>query len=473
MRPFQTYFQRTLAKYTGALVLCAPFWLACNDGEMTGQDTDDDLPPALIETCTEDKDCESYEICEQDVCIVGDRNNTLDESRRLRFDEPRSGVIEPAGDIDYFQFETLSPGQWVLLETVTQRETSEDIDTVVRLFQSNGLEHAAMDNYDLYRIVAADSSLVAYLPTAGTWYVSVEDVSTYYEQTSLRGGRDFNYELSLTRFDSVTAEAGSPLIVDLETGSQISRRGVLIETEGDVDELVLRAPYDGELLHVSGGRNIPGSSLITDVTFSLNGETVMRQTALGDESYGHVFRSQAEDYIVSVTDAQGRGGLNYWTVLYFRTFEPLSSFGVTFWGTDIYQEETEPNNDASTAEPMLRTDEVTASELVWLGGFVEGRINEAGDEDWYAFEIASGQNTTVRCYADRFGSLVDIAFELLDQDLNVVEAATEYAPWTAPHIYNVEDSSSRYLRVYAEDDSWGPSSFYRCQLVESDWTVAP
>lgn len=441
--------------------------LACNGGKPTGTDTDE--PVAIDEVCVEDDECESDEICDDEACVPGDRDNSIDEATLLRFDEPRSGVINPAGDKDYFSFETLSPGQWVLLQTTNERATAEDLDTVVRIYQANGLEHAAMDNYDLYRISGADSSLVAYLPTAGTWYVSVEDVSTYYELSPLRGSSRFSYGLELTSFSANTAEGGDPLLVELETGTRISRRGVLIGNPGDADQLVLRAPFAGQVLQVSAtGAN--GSQLVADVSFELDGELLMRQRDLRSGSYGQVLQSVADDYLVTVTDAAGGGSADHWTVLYFRTYDPGAS--VTFWGTTVYEPEEEPNDDDVTANVLLRSDQTTTTGLNWSGAFLEGRIDGEGDSDWFKFTIDPGNLFTIRCYADRFGSLVDLGLEILRDDLSPIETVSDYDVWSAPQRYNLEGGEARYVRVFAEDDSFGPGAYYRCTVVESDWEVA-
>jgi hypothetical protein len=452
--------------------LALAWWacMACTGATQTDKaDTDDD-PDVITETCSGDQDCEDHEICDEDeTCVTGDRDNEFDAATLLRFDEPRTGVIEPAGDKDFFTFETLSPGQWVLVETINEREEAEDLDTVVRIYQANGREHAAMDNYDIYRITAADSSLVAYLPLAGTWYVSVEDVATYYDLDEARGGSDFTYELRLTTFTATTSESGDPLLVELADGNRISRRGVLIDSEGDSDELVLRAPYDGEVLQVTA-TDAAGSALVADVSFSLGGDVVMRQPDLGTGNYGMVLDSVSDDYVVTVTDASGNGSQDHWTVLYFRTYEPDAS--VSFWGVTPYEPEDEPNDDRETAEFITRTDESTSTGLLWSGGFVEGRIDAEGDIDWYNFTIAPGNLLTVRCYADRFGSLVDLGFELLDGDGTSLQVVNDYDEWSAPQVFNVEGAEARYLRVFGEDAGFGPSAWYRCTLIESDWTVA-
>jgi hypothetical protein len=446
---------------------------ACGGDQKT--DTDSDTPVTILdgEPCTEDLECDFGYICgADDICEYGDRDNSFDDAAEIRFNEDAEGVIVPGGDIDYFKFETLSPGQWVSIQTLNERTETDDLDTVVRLFQSNGQEHAFADNFDIYRISGADSRVIAYLPTAGEWFVTVEDASTFYAADESRGSEDYTYTLQLTSFTGVVTES-EPLVVELERGTQIASRAVLLATEGDEDEIVLEVPYDDRVVEISGASGIPGSAVTANVEVLRDSETLAEQTDLGDGNYAQILSSEAGRYTLRMSDAAGGGSQDHWFVVYMRTYEEDGI--VTFWGDTTYEYEAEPNDDAATASPSNQLSESTGTGLDYEANYVEGIIDAAGDEDWYAFTVPNGQRTlTIRCYADRFGSLADIAIEVLDDEGNVVADATEYADFTAPQAFNIElESSGAYnLRVFAEDDLAGAAAFYRCQMLRTDWTVA-
>lgn len=459
-------------RMTSLMMMSALLLAACSNGKQT--DADSDIPPVpdTAVLCITDDDCsEGFACADNGLCAPVDGDNSFEEATSILFNEEATGIINPAGDIDYFVFETNSPGQWVTIQTINERTVVDDLDTVIRLYESNGLEHAAADNFDIYRISGADSRIIAYLPNAGQWFVTVEDVSTYYDLEEKRGEEDYEYTLQVDAFTGVVTEAG-PLAVTLERGTQIASRAILLATEGDVDEIVLDVPFDDRVVEISGGTDIPGSDAIPDIKILKDGEVVSHQRDLGDGNYAHVFHSEAGSYTIQATDAAGAGSNDHWYVLYMRTYDEDGV--VTFWGTSDYDYETEPNEDTATASASTSTSLTTTSGLDYVTNNVEGIIDADGDIDVYTFDVPAGQlNLTVRCYGDRFGSTADLAFDLLDGDGNVLETVTNYQTWSAPQTYNYEvTAGTHHIRVYAEDDAFGPAAFYRCQMLRTDWTVA-
>jgi hypothetical protein len=448
------------------LLLAAP--AAC----VGGPTDNDDGPPPVANTCSEDDDCDAGLICDNtDTCVVGDRDNEPASATPMLFNEERDGVIEPPGDADYFSFETLEDGVWVVITTVHDRDAS-DLDTVVHLYGADGRERAWADNYDLYSVVSTDSNLIAWLPRAGTWYVMVEDTSTFYGADEPRGDEDFAYTLTLGEFTVTTDEGGDVPVVELENGSSVSRRAVLIGEPGDVDTLEVQAPYDGRLLQVTAGTGVVDSDLTARVSLFRDDVLVMRQDDLRSGTYGMLPQSVEGSYELQIDDADGGGSDDAWTVLYFRTYDEDAS--VTFWGDTRYEDEAEPNDDVTAALEVDTTSESTSSGLDYDGAYVEGRIDAPDDQDWFAIDLDQDRQLTVRCYADQVGSIADLAFDLYDPDGALVSTTTDYDDWTAPQLYNepIEADGTWTLRVYAEQPEFGPAAWYRCQLFDTDWDVA-
>lgn len=456
------------------MILWLALWLGC-DGETDPKGIDtpiDEGDDTGAVACDDDGGCEDLEICgDEGFCEPGDRNNAFDDAEELLFNQTASGVIQSEGDVDYFRFETLEDGQWVLIQTVHPTDEEENLDTVVRLYRTNGQEHAWADNYDQYRISSADSSLVAWLPTAGEWLVSVEDVSSYYGLDELRGSADFTYELTLEEFDAVVPEDDDPLEVELESGTRLARRAVLIEEPGDVDEILLITPYDDRQVQVTGGLGLLGTDLTLDVSFSLDDQTLMRQPHLREDTYGMLLYGDAEEYTVRLTDRDGGGGDNHWFVVVFRTFEEDDAMG--FWGDASYDMEEEPNDDPLTAPEVDMDRESTSGGEDYQAAFVEGTIDVMGDVDAWTVPVESGNNLTVRCYADRVGSVADLVLEVRDVDGTELESASEYSEWSAPQLYNyaVGDRDAVVITVHDAGDTFGPAAFYRCQFFDTDFDV--
>lgn len=403
---------------------------------------------------------------------MGDRHNSLQDAMTILFNDDVEEVIAPAGDVDWYSFETLQAGQWVLLETISE---SADLDTVVTLYASNGIEHAHMDNFDLYRITRADSSLVAWLPTAGTWYVAVEDVGTYYELEELNGGASYTYTLQLSTYEATTREGDpEPVVeIDLPNGETLFREGVLIDEDGDTDLLEVTMPAGGGVLQITGGNYIDGSQAVPAITVEdADGNTVLQQDALGDGRYGILFGAEQGTYTVHARDGLGNGGNDHWYVLYFRTYEEGAT--TTFFGATEYDVELEPNDTPEEAWFPEVNPGSNNQDLEFLGSYMEGQIEAPGDDDWYAFSVFGTDMITVRCYADRFGSLADLAFELYNPAAELVETVTEYDGLTSPQLYNWEapETGEYRIRVYDELGEGGPGHNYRCQVVQTDWEVA-
>ncbi len=213
--------------------------VACG-GKDDEEPTDDGTEPP---ECVEDTDCERLvAICEAGACVDSDRDDDFGSARAIELgeDNARAGVIFPEGDVDTFVYEAAEP-QWVSVRTVTQDESP--LDTVVQVWNADGDLHAAGDDYPVwpYRVSGFDTVLYAYLPSAGTWYVTVEDASTFYGEEP-RAGEDFTFDV-LIREANGTREPDAiddPAVdVTVADGNTVYVTGVLIEEPGDSDYLEL------------------------------------------------------------------------------------------------------------------------------------------------------------------------------------------------------------------------------------------
>ena len=106
---------------------------------------DDDTGP--IDTgsapeCLEDDACGDNEICEEQVCIVGDRDDTFEDAGPLLkvqdLDDPnvKTGLIHTPGDVDHYVYTNLEP-EWVRISTITDGG-DDGLDTVLSVFAADG-----------------------------------------------------------------------------------------------------------------------------------------------------------------------------------------------------------------------------------------------------------------------------------------------------------------------------------------------
>jgi hypothetical protein len=439
------------------------------DDPVTGDD--DDAPDCLV-----DDDCGSAEICEEAFCVEGDRDNAFADATPILQNEPHGGVIVPAGDVDTYAYTSLGP-EWLRIETTTIGDPLYNLDTVVRVFAANGAEHAVMDNFPTGRVSTYDTVLIVYLPRADTWYVTVEDVTTYYTafftEDEHRGGSDFTYELSLEGDVGTTSESDSSTdpsaTVEISTGASIWYVGVNLETPGDSDFLTLDLPFEGYPLDVFGHSDIPGSPARARVRlFDPSGALALEKDDLGDEGQASYFDPVAGDWLLEATDVDGAGSDDSWYVVYVRSYEEGAYH--PYFGYTVYEDEVEPNDDRSDAVPLTLVESLFDTGDSYHGQYLQGRFDDVGDEDWFVVTTDLDEKVTVRCFSELFGSLADLQVGLFDGDFEITPADQGLVPTDlGQYLWNVEvpGPGAYSVRLTSPSAVFGAGAYYRCRILQS------
>ena len=246
---------------------------------------------------------------------------------------------------------------------------------------------------------------------------------------------------------------GDPSVrFNLSSGSTIYAWGIVLEEPGDIDWTTADMPWGDAPFEVWAPEAIPGSALtaVVDVTDE-TGITHMHKVDVGPEGYGSTFYSDQQDFTLAVSDAEGGGSLDHWTVLYLRTRD--EGYG--------NQREAEPNDDLADATPL-------DSEVVSDGGvttdrsFLQGRIDGVDDVDSYRFGATAGGKLRLVCSSDSYGALGDVDVTLVDpegNDVITLEDGDDLAPDG-----EVEDlvTGAYTLQFRAKDGAFGPGVYYRC-----------
>ncbi|MGC6494127.1 MAG: hypothetical protein ACON5B_14935 [Myxococcota bacterium] len=449
------------------LLLVLPF--GCADEATTPP-----APTVNLSACSTDEDCSSTEICEADVCVEGDRDNGLDEATPLLFDDVVSGEINPAGDVDWYAFETIIDGQWVEVSTPFEGHESSPASTAIRILASNGQLIAEGDAFDIYNITRSDASVVAYLPTAGTYYITVEDIDTWSDLGQKRGGPDYTYGLELTGFGAVLGLGD--LDFELTSGTSIFRRGVLLTEANDAASVTftLGADLSGRPVQVTGMNGLESSDLNLGVQMRQDKDVFAEQVSLGGERM--ILRPNTEDgsYTLDLYDSNDGIGTNRWGVFYVRSYD--ADDALTFFGTTPYESEQEPNT--IDAQALTLTSGTTESGLSFDGYYVEGVLDAADDSDVFAFDVPpsgkEAERITVRCYGDRFGSRADLNAEVLLPGGGSFTLIEDGEAGTSPTAYNLPTSEAGTYTLALTDvlGTGDASAFYRCQIFVTDWDVA-
>ena len=276
--------------------------------------------------------------------VEDDHGNTFDTATTLSLGASEEGRIDPINDIDMFKLDLSGESE----PTTVRIYATGDLDSVGRLFDSDGSILASNDDYDGYNF-----QIVETLPS-GIYYVSVQsyfnseigDYALHAEEvppddhanstdgatpinlgSSVTGSIDPGYDVDMFKLD--LSDASEPTPVWLYTSGNLYTSGQLYDSEGSV--LQSNQFYDGQ------------------------------------------------NFQIVETLASG---------IYYVSVE--SSYSSTVGDYTLHAEEAPPDDHANT------TDGATP---IALGSSVTGRIFPGLDVDMFKLDLSgASESTTVRLY---------------------------------------------------------------------------
>ncbi|MFK7928865.1 MAG: hypothetical protein AB8H79_11805 [Myxococcota bacterium] len=450
----------TLSVIARRMLAAAPLIALACSGDAVDPDPDPE-DTADLDECAEDNECGINQICEDDACITGDRDDTFDGARTAYLvqdeDDPNvsTGLIHAPGDVDHFVY-TASEPQWLRVWTQSNENAPEALNTVVSVFRDNGALHHFMDETGTGSLSVYDTRMQVYLPEAGTWYFRVEDISTFSGEGEPRGDQSWEYRFGIESWGSISEEPDS---VDdtsirflMSNGTTIYPWGVLIDEDGDVDYTTAAMPHTDAPFEIWAPTDIPGSTLDARVEVrDAEGTLVLRKDSIGDTGYASYFQGYKTTWDVRVSAVDGKGGPNAWTVLYLRT--RAEGYG--------NPREVEPNNAAAEAN-IVEQERYTNNGVTSDRGFLQGILSEPGDEDRYSISVVDGGGIRMVCSSSSYGSLGDVNVEVYDAEgasLGVFEDGDD----SAPDVTLTDLSAGVHqLRFFEADGAGDPSIYYRC-----------
>jgi len=443
----------------------------CNGKATTGDDTDaatttDDTTPYSTSSseCAEDEDCSGWQICDDAVCVSGDRNNDFEEAESVLWETGTTGYLQSNDDVDYYAFGA-DGGEWI--RVTTEPLGSEDMNTVVSLYDPNGKLHHIEDDFPTGPVSTYDTVLYAYLPTAGTWLLAVEDLDG-------ASGSDFSYELVVQETGAHTSESDSfddpASSVTAESSATIWTVGVLLEEVGDVDYINLDLPYEDCPVLIYGAAYDGGTDAVATVElYTPEQQRLLRKEGLGPEGIAQHYGVSGGRAVIAATDASGQGGDDHWFFVYILIGEP-----------GAYPRETEPNDYDVEASPLPAFDAYTSSSGDYLATTIWGDIESSYDEDWYRVEVdaeADGRRLHVFGSSGRYGSLMTPRVEVFDEWGAPLEGDTFIDDGdNFPDLANlgpVSEGSVYFIRVTDEYGSYGLDHTYRISpyLAEFEYST--
>jgi hypothetical protein len=453
----------------------ACLWAVACNGEKATEPVDSVDTDLSAEGCETHDECDDFEICgDSGTCIDGDLDNAYEDAAVIRQGEVGEGIIHPDGDVDFYVYETTGP-EWIRIDTRTnvddcvQTEADSDdpheseVNTVVEIREENGALYAAMNNSTIgqvgYSFTNFDSVLHAYLPSAGNWYITVQDWTSWSDDApTLLSGTDFVYCLEVKPFSDTTSEPDTiegVSLTDTVREGNIAVIGALIETDGDSDYVTLTVENTHPMYALTH-TDVAGSTATPMVRLHDGLDVLSEKQNLGTDGYLMYFSPDTKDYTLELTDTLGAGGDNNWFVVHMMSI-----------ASDTLVEELEPNDKLS--EPHALTTETRftdSNNTPYEYAYVTGALVEDGDKDVFTVAANADEYLSIRCTSDAVGSLGLLQGEFLDTGKNSVATSLEGND-EAPDIdnYLVTSAGDHYIRITAEDDGeFGLGSYYSCSV---------
>lgn len=354
---------------------------------------------------------------------TGDGNDSFAEADPVTLGESVMARIDPAGDLDYFTFEGTA-GDWLLVDTDANPDSMDGLlDTVVTLYDAS--MNIIAENDDGLPRVSPDSELITQLPSTGTYYVLVQEFSTWERAPepadTPEGMATFVYELLVTTLDdelnqiNIDVEPNN----DAASAQNMTRQGnfgVLagsFDSAGDTDvyAFVMGAnPNPNFFIMPIGPTGYGAPELPTSiyVTTEDGSDIVARLTPNSDGQFGMFEFDPSLPFGRYNVHVEGNAG----------------SYAIkTFIGGDNPPEEEEMTNGDPATPEMLEFTPVEGMETVERA-FVLAQL-PAGDTDYFVVNAGAGNVISATCGSRTSGSgIQDLTVELTDTAGMLLAGAT-------------------------------------------------
>ncbi len=420
-----------------------------DDDDDNGADDDD-----VADECDEDSECSAWEICEEHLCIDGDRNNAFDEAVLVSDGSELTGYINPAGDVDYFRMQG-ERGSFFRAYAFTEDGSDEEgLDTVLSFYDDDESEQGYNDTFErLSNLYGTDAVYIGCTATDDTYYLTLEDYGTFVNDPgSYAGGSDYTYTLMVSAMeDSATETEPNDTLGDADDSGiedyniSYDRAGV-IGDDGDVDLWAVTVD-PGSRLRIYGYEHTASDLSSRYRVLDGDGEVMATYEGLGWELDAGVPVLNETVYI-EVGDAGGSGSDEHCYVMHLAA-DPMG---------EMYYAEAEPNDEFGQ-ELLQQNDSDTLA--------VAGAVSPAGDVDRFTFIATGGEEIDVTLHARTYGSELAAHVRVLDPALT--ELASVDVPGAEDAVIEgleLTDPGSYHFEVTAADPADGGADHWYALYVE-------
>ncbi len=399
----------------------------------------------------------------------GPANDSFETARTVTTDGTAvAGAIARPGAVEYYRFEGTA-GAWISINTEANPDDDpEMIDTVITLYDASHAQLAADD--DAQPRVNTDSEIIIRLPATGTYFVKVEDYSSWITDDDIapEGMPSFQYELSVS-----TLSAGGPLVFDPETGDTAADAAAMtfggssgnvafvfgtFDDATDVDVFRFTMPGTGnrllDLNLMPAGTDGYGSTRAPARVWVTNADGTSILARIEPRSADQLEMMPPLEggttYLLFVDAGGGTAGSNDHYV--FKAFA----------GTENPSEnEVTPNSNDTIAD-------ATALTMAEGRGFILATLPPS-DVDVFSFSVPAGQQVSVYCGAQSSGSgLRGLSAKLVSADDTELASASPETPTDGASIraFRPTAAGTYYLRLTAaSQDAVVVGDYVRCGVV--------
>lgn len=400
------------------LVLAGAMAFGCDDAPAdpdAGPDMEDSGPTPMVDSGPT-----------PDAGPGGDGNDSFGEADPITLGMPAEGrAISEPGDLDYYSFEG-TEGQWISITTEANPDDDpEMVDTVLTLYDASMSQIA--ENDDAIPRANTDSEIITRLPADGTYYVLVQEFSTWFGDPD-EGMPSFQYDLVVAELNT-----GSPAVTaDAEGGDDVASAQALgynVSAMGDFGLLVggLRDASDVDVFSfsITADKPFPQFTILPGGTEGMGSTATPTAVWVTDDTGAPVIGRIDPSQLDELSPALPEGDYLFW-VEHGGT-EGANDFYVikAFRFTQDNPAETEPNDDAASAEALTFADD--DGDGVRTGFFLA--MLPDGDTDFFSIDVMDGEPVSIFCGSRTGGSgVVDLEVALTESDgSTVIESATETA----------------------------------------------
>lgn len=378
-----------------------------------------------------------------------DGNDSPETAWDVAVGAPVESELSPVGDTDFYTFEG-SAGQTIAALIIAQDVAFDPntIDAVLTLYDAD--QNVLGFNDDPFPRTSNDSAIYTILPADGTYFLRVEECTTWLERTGTPGScadpidkPKPEYTLALVTLDS----AGEGNIADVEGGetpeltwAPTDGGGYFInvgwggfESADDVDTFNFSVPADLQITGRIVGRvgfyptGIDGNGSTAKlgaawITPADDTDTVL---AWSDDALGGILEPPLEaDVQYTLHVAHPGGGVGD-RDFYF--------FNLSAGGSNPVEAGDETNDTMEGAEALTTSSDTDGEHF-----FIEGNLgSDAADVDYYSMEVPvaladAGPTVSLACGGALAGSgLVGLTMELIMADGTAVVGGKVTEPTTA------------------------------------------